>query len=136
MSQLHSINYYALLLFSVLLLVGTAKAASWFRRSRAGDAVFPRLSSPLPPRRFQQSPTVLQSSDTTEFKTYGRDVEEVVKATLTLEDGTIFHGVSFGAVRATSGEVVFSTGMVGYAESLTDPSYHGQVCYLIMTLTS
>lgn len=55
----------------------------------------------------------------------------IKKAQLVLEDGTIFEGKSFGAVKATAGEVVFSTGMVGYPESLTDPSYKGQ----ILTLT-
>lgn len=48
-------------------------------------------------------------------------------ATLTLEDGTKLTGYSFGANESVGGEVVFSTGMVGYAESLTDPSYKGQV---------
>ena len=50
---------------------------------------------------------------------------------LILENGTVFHGQSFGAQKASSGEVVFSTAMVGYPESLTDPSYEGQ----ILTLT-
>ena len=46
---------------------------------------------------------------------------------LVLADGTIFEGTSFGYVGPTSGEVVFSTGMVGYPESLTDPSFTGQI---------
>jgi len=50
-----------------------------------------------------------------------------VKAVLALEDGTIFTGESFGYPSETSGEVVFNTGMVGYTESLTDPSYFGQI---------
>jgi carbamoyl-phosphate synthase small subunit len=50
---------------------------------------------------------------------------------LILENGMVFHGQSFGAEKATSGEVVFNTAMVGYPESLTDPSYEGQ----ILTLT-
>jgi hypothetical protein len=50
-----------------------------------------------------------------------------LKAILTLEDGSVFEGISFGAEKAINGEVVFSTGMVGYTESLTDPSYRGQV---------
>lgn len=49
-------------------------------------------------------------------------------ALLTLEDGTKIKGYSFGAHESVAGEVVFSTGMVGYPESLTDPSYKGQVC--------
>ena len=44
-----------------------------------------------------------------------------------LEDGTVFHGYSFGYSGSISGEVVFNTGMVGYVESLTDPSYKGQI---------
>src|SRR5437016_13997542 len=46
---------------------------------------------------------------------------------LLLEDGTIFEGTSFGYIRETAGEVVFSTGMVGYPEALTDASFAGQI---------
>ncbi|MDP3742027.1 MAG: carbamoyl-phosphate synthase domain-containing protein, partial [Candidatus Micrarchaeota archaeon] len=53
------------------------------------------------------------------------------KAQLVLEDGTIFEGVSFGSATSAAGEVVFNTGMTGYTETLTDPSYRGQ----ILTLT-
>ncbi len=56
------------------------------------------------------------------------------KATLTLKDGTKVSGSSFGASTATSGEVVFATGMVGYPESLTDPSYAGQILVLTYPL--
>ena len=52
-------------------------------------------------------------------------------AVLVLEDGRAFHGESFGAVGETVGEAVFSTGMTGYQETLTDPSYHRQV--VVMT---
>ncbi len=52
-------------------------------------------------------------------------------ATVLLEDGSRFEGISFGAEKSTSGEVVFSTAMVGYPESLTDPSFRGQI--LVMT---
>ena len=48
-------------------------------------------------------------------------------ARLELEDGSCFEGKAFGALRSVSGEVVFATGMVGYPESLTDPSYCGQL---------
>ena len=47
--------------------------------------------------------------------------------TLFLEDGTRFDGVGFGRPTSRPGEVVFTTGMVGYPESLTDPSYRGQI---------
>ncbi len=53
---------------------------------------------------------------------------------LTLSDGTVFLGESFGAEEFTSGEVVFNTGMVGYPESLTDPSYFGQILVLTYPL--
>ena len=49
------------------------------------------------------------------------------RATLILEDGTEFEGRSFGYEAPTSGEVVFNTAMTGYPESLTDPSYRGQI---------
>jgi carbamoyl-phosphate synthase small subunit len=52
-------------------------------------------------------------------------------ALLVLEDGRTFHGESFGAEGETFGEAVFSTGMSGYQETLTDPSYHRQV--VVMT---
>lgn len=50
---------------------------------------------------------------------------------LTLEDGSVFGGFSFGAMGKVTGEVVFNTGMVGYPEAFTDPSYRRQ----ILTLT-
>ncbi len=49
------------------------------------------------------------------------------KAKLVLEDGTIFEGFTFGYEKSTSGELVFNTAMTGYPESLTDPSYKGQM---------
>ncbi|MCK4241688.1 MAG: glutamine-hydrolyzing carbamoyl-phosphate synthase small subunit [Candidatus Atribacteria bacterium] len=48
-------------------------------------------------------------------------------AKLVLEDGSIFQGYTFGEKKNVTGEVVFNTGMVGYPESLTDPSYRGQI---------
>lgn len=49
------------------------------------------------------------------------------QALLVLEDGRVFHGQSYGAEGKTLGEVVFATGMTGYQETLTDPSYAGQI---------
>src|SRR3989344_5510128 len=60
------------------------------------------------------------------------DLNKAVK--LILESGEEFKGYSFGAESSTSGEVVFSTGMVGYPESLTDPSYKGQILALTYPL--
>jgi carbamoyl-phosphate synthase small subunit len=53
------------------------------------------------------------------------------EAVLVLEDGRVFRGEAYGAVGSTFGEAVFSTGMTGYQETLTDPSYQGQV--VVMT---
>src|SRR5204863_5065845 len=52
-------------------------------------------------------------------------------ALLVLEDGRAWHGRAYGAVGTTVGEAVFATGMTGYQETLTDPSYHRQV--VVMT---
>ncbi len=52
-------------------------------------------------------------------------------ALLVLEDGTLWHGVAFGARGEQTGEVVFNTSMTGYQEVLTDPSYYGQI--VVMT---
>jgi carbamoyl-phosphate synthase small subunit len=49
------------------------------------------------------------------------------RAVLVLEDGRVFTGTPFGAIGQTLGEAVFTTGMSGYQETLTDPSYHGQI---------
>ncbi|KIH59010.1 Carbamoyl-phosphate synthase small chain, CPSase domain protein, partial [Ancylostoma duodenale] len=54
-----------------------------------------------------------------------------MKATLYLDDGSSFVGQLFGATKSVVGEIVFQTGMVGYVESLTDPSYAEQ----LLTLT-
>lgn len=54
-------------------------------------------------------------------------VETDKRAVLVLEDGTVFRGAGFGASKKVYGEVVFNTGMVGYPEAITDPSYKGQI---------
>ena len=54
--------------------------------------------------------------------------------TLVLSDGTRFHGISFGYDAPVAGEVVFNTAMMGYPESLTDPSYEGQLLTLTFPL--
>ncbi|MFZ2323441.1 MAG: glutamine-hydrolyzing carbamoyl-phosphate synthase small subunit [Ignavibacteriaceae bacterium] len=53
--------------------------------------------------------------------------QQKIKAKLILEDGSEFSGYSFGYENNANGEVVFNTGMVGYPETLTDPSYRGQI---------
>jgi carbamoyl-phosphate synthase small subunit len=50
-----------------------------------------------------------------------------VPAILILEDGNVFHGKAFGKIGTTTGEICFNTGMTGYQEVFTDPSYYGQV---------
>lgn len=58
-------------------------------------------------------------------------MEERKPAVLVLEDGTVFHGKATGKIGTTTGEIAFNTGMTGYQEVFTDPSYYGQI--LIMT---
>jgi carbamoyl-phosphate synthase small subunit len=53
--------------------------------------------------------------------------DQQTPAILLLEDGTIAHGKAFGAIGTTTGEICFNTGMTGYQEVFTDPSYFGQV---------
>ncbi|CCD52757.1 similar to isoaspartyl dipeptidase [Botrytis cinerea T4] len=53
---------------------------------------------------------------------------------LELKDGTIYQGYSFGAQKSVAGELVFQTGMVGYPESITDPSYRGQILVITFPL--
>nr|XP_008511283.1 PREDICTED: CAD protein [Equus przewalskii] len=55
-------------------------------------------------------------------------------AALVLEDGSVLRGQPFGAAMSTAGEVVFQTGMVGYPEALTDPSYKAQILVLTYPL--
>ena len=54
-------------------------------------------------------------------------MEDKKAAVLLLEDGTLFQGVAIGKVGTTTGEIAFNTGMTGYQEVFTDPSYYGQV---------
>ncbi|RPB23734.1 carbamoyl-phosphate synth [Terfezia boudieri ATCC MYA-4762] len=54
--------------------------------------------------------------------------------TLEVQDGTAYQGYAFGAHKSISGELVFQTGMVGYPESITDPSYRGQILVITFPL--
>ncbi|MBL4862171.1 MAG: glutamine-hydrolyzing carbamoyl-phosphate synthase small subunit [Crocinitomicaceae bacterium] len=58
-------------------------------------------------------------------------MEDKKNAVLLLEDGTVFNGVAIGKIGTTTGEIAFNTGMTGYQEVFTDPSYYGQI--LVMT---
>ena len=55
------------------------------------------------------------------------DYKQRKKAILLLEDGTIFHGFAAGKFGYATGELCFNTGMTGYQEVFTDPSYYGQL---------
>ena len=57
----------------------------------------------------------------------GTEADLIRRAVLALADGTVLEGVGFGASAKSGGEVVFNTGIVGYPESITDPSYRGQI---------
>ena len=50
-----------------------------------------------------------------------------IPAVLVLADGNVFHGQAFGTIGTTTGEICFNTGMTGYQEVFTDPSYYGQI---------
>ncbi len=54
-------------------------------------------------------------------------MEKNIRVKLILEDGHEFHGIHFGYLQSVAGEIVFNTAMTGYPESLTDPSYKGQI---------
>lgn len=62
------------------------------------------------------------------------DAEDEGLISLELKDGTVYQGYSFGAKKSVAGELVFQTGMVGYPESITDPSYRGQILVLTFPL--
>jgi carbamoyl-phosphate synthase small subunit len=57
----------------------------------------------------------------------GTEADLIRRASLALADGTVLEGIGFGAGVKSGGEVVFNTGIVGYPESITDPSYRGQI---------
>jgi carbamoyl-phosphate synthase / aspartate carbamoyltransferase len=92
----------------------------------------PALNSP---DERPMSPSSTTRSDTTKLYTHiaaGHDIQGLQsKVVLEIQDGRAFEGISFGAEKSVSGELVFQTGMVGYPESVTDPSYQGQI--LVMT---
>ncbi|MDR0598780.1 MAG: glutamine-hydrolyzing carbamoyl-phosphate synthase small subunit [Treponema sp.] len=67
--------------------------------------------------------------------TSGEETKRARRAKLVLEDGSEYAGWSFGKARSQAGEVVFTTGMTGYPQSLTDPSYRGQILVSTYPLT-
>lgn len=66
-------------------------------------------------------------SETSDFGLPSSDLKVKMKKKLILESGEVFNGVGFGAAQETAGEVVFNTGMTGYQELISDPSYCGQI---------
>lgn len=62
-----------------------------------------------------------------ESRSYRQKYTALPPAVLVLEDGTVFHGKAAGAIGTTTGEICFNTGMTGYQEVFTDPSYYGQI---------
>src|SRR5690606_30797503 len=55
------------------------------------------------------------------------EIKRSTAAILILEDGNVFHGRAFGKIGTATGEICFNTGMTGYQEVFTDPSYYGQI---------
>jgi carbamoyl-phosphate synthase/aspartate carbamoyltransferase len=68
---------------------------------------------------------------TASAQTFQREEQRVY---LEIQDGEVYEGISFGAQKSAAGELVFQTGMVGYPESLTDPSYRGQILVITFPL--
>jgi carbamoyl-phosphate synthase small subunit len=83
--------------------------------SQADQSAGRQRTAPAPPEHFNRE--TLQT----------RENSMSVKALLMLDDGTCFEGEACGAAGETSGETVFVTGMAGYQESITDPSFYGQI---------
>ncbi len=90
-------------------------------RERAGHPDGAARPANVKPHRLPRLRRVLLTPDA------ARPDDADRRATLLLEDGTRFEGTGFGASVRKVGEVVFTTGMVGYPESLTDPSFRGQI---------
>lgn len=92
--------------------------------SEVGDAT----SSPQTMNVFSKAPTPNVLAAPHERADSGKAVR------LELKDGTTYLGVGFGANKSVAGELVFQTGMVGYPESITDPSYKGQILVVTFPL--
>ena len=74
------------------------------------------------------------AEESIDAQSVAESIEREADAYFALEDGSVYRGWSFGAAVPMAGEVVFNTGMVGYPESLTDPSYRGQILVLTYPL--
>ena len=69
----------------------------------------------------------INNNKTSDFGLPSSDLKVKMKKKLILESGEVFYGTGFGAEQDTAGEVVFNTGMTGYQELISDPSYCGQI---------
>ncbi|KAK4050522.1 Carbamoyl-phosphate synthase [Microbotryomycetes sp. JL221] len=88
--------------------------------------------APLPPSTFRPPTEIAETFSGPEQPI--QPLKQGSKMLLELTDGSSFEGYAFGADKSISGECVFTTGMVGYPESLTDPSYAGQILILTYPL--
>lgn len=93
-----------------------------FRLARAFTQSFSASASR---RTFASAAVLRKATPLTSTSSIGSSA--LNRATLTIRDGPVFHGKSFGADTNVSGEAVFTTSLVGYPESMTDPSYRGQI---------
>jgi carbamoyl-phosphate synthase small subunit len=93
-----------------------------------------RVLNPSPVRMGGSTGTLQSSAAARPQRHATLSIYDRTPASLVLEDGTILKGYSFGAKKSTTGEAVFSTSMVGYPETLTDPSYRGQILCLTYPL--
>lgn len=82
-------------------------------------------------KRIQNEYPIKKSTKASAVEAFSYHTAPQIPSRLMLTDGTSYEGRSFGAPTSTDGEVVFSTGMVGYPEAFTDPSFQGQI--LVMT---
>ncbi|KAH9475221.1 Protein pyrABCN [Psilocybe cubensis] len=99
------------------------------------NAIAPNSAAPVRPELNRFTNGLIVPAAPVTFPTLREDGSEMSDAILELIDGTAYRGISFGAEgKSVSGECVFQTGMVGYTESLTDPSYEGQILVLTYPL--
>jgi carbamoyl-phosphate synthase/aspartate carbamoyltransferase len=110
---------------SLRLPSGPSSAASVGLSSHEDEPASPNRLR-LPSTRPVGNPVKAASA-----QTFQREEKKVY---LEIQDGEVYEGISFGAPRSAAGELVFQTGMVGYPESLTDPSYRGQILVITFPL--
>ncbi|PPQ67770.1 hypothetical protein CVT25_009074 [Psilocybe cyanescens] len=99
------------------------------------NAIAPTSAAPVRPELNRMASAFAMPAAPVTSPSLREDGTEMSDAILELIDGTAYRGISFGAEgKSVSGECVFQTGMVGYTESLTDPSYEGQILVLTYPL--